>query len=86
LGALKELSEQNIKVPEEFGVFGFSNDPFGEHITPSLSTIDQQTVLMGQKAFELIHRLIDNEAERKDMLQIILDPILIIRDSSRQKA
>jgi LacI family transcriptional regulator len=81
LGALKELSEQNIKVPEEFGVFGF-----GEHITPSLSTIDQQTVLMGQKAFELIHRLIDNEAERKDMLQIILDPILIIRDSSRQKA
>jgi DNA-binding LacI/PurR family transcriptional regulator len=27
------------------------NELFGEHTTPSLSTIDQQTVLMGNEAF-----------------------------------
>jgi LacI family transcriptional regulator len=36
------LKEKKIKIPGEFGVIGFANENFGEHITPSLSTVDQQ--------------------------------------------
>jgi LacI family transcriptional regulator len=60
LGALKELKDRNIKIPDEFGLIGFANELFGEHITPGLSTIDQQTVLMGKESFKLLLNVISN--------------------------
>ncbi|HJU45265.1 MAG TPA: LacI family DNA-binding transcriptional regulator, partial [Chitinophagaceae bacterium] len=57
LGALKQLKESKIKVPQEFGVVGFANELFGEHVTPSLSTFDQQTVQMGKEALGLLLEL-----------------------------
>jgi len=42
LGAISELKERKIKIPGEVGVIGFANELFGKHITPSLSTVDQQ--------------------------------------------
>jgi len=84
LGAIKQLKEDNIKIPDDFGVIGFANELFGEHISPTLSTIDQQTVQMGKRAFELLLELIDNEhAENPIELQsVILEPIPIFRNSS----
>jgi LacI family transcriptional regulator len=82
LGALKELKDRAVKVPEEFGLVGFANELFGEHITPSLSTIDQQTVLMGKKSFDLLLSMISRG--NKDTLpqKIILEPIPVFRKSS----
>jgi LacI family transcriptional regulator len=85
LGALKELKNRGIKIPEEFGVIGFANELFGEHITPSLSTIDQQTVKMGEESFRLVLDLISNkENEVKGVRKIVLDPLLILRESSQR--
>ena len=85
LGVLKELKEFQIEVPAGFGVIGFCNDLFAEHITPSLSSVDQQTVAMGEEAFSLIHDLINNEGSRQQMHKKVLQPILILRESSRKK-
>lgn len=82
LGVLKELKQRGIRVPQQFGVFGFCNDMFGEHITPSLSTIDQQTVLMGEEAFKLIHELIQHSGAVTGILSKVLQPIPVIRESS----
>jgi len=84
LGVLKELKEMKIKVPEDFGVIGFCNDLFGEHISPSLSTVDQQTVVMGEQAFELLHSLIV-EGSQAIIEQKIIEPILILRESTCRK-
>jgi len=62
LGAIKELKEQGIAIPEQFGVIGFANELFGEHISPGLSTIDQQTVLMGKESFRLLLEMIAKKA------------------------
>ena len=85
LGALKELKDKNIKTPEEFGLIGFANELFGEHITPSLSTIDQQTVLMGKESFKLLLNMISKGSRDTLPEKIILDPIPIFRNSSRHK-
>jgi LacI family transcriptional regulator len=85
LGALKELKDKNIKTPEEFGLIGFANELFGEHITPSLSTIDQQTVLMGKESFKLLLNMISKGGRDTLPEKIILDPIPIFRNSSRHK-
>ncbi|MEJ6981780.1 LacI family DNA-binding transcriptional regulator [Pedobacter sp. P351] len=86
LGVIKELKTRNIKVPEEVGVFGFCNDLFGEHITPALSTIDQQTIVMGEEAFKLIHNMIVQGHTTVAPSKIVLEPIMIIRDSSIKQA
>jgi len=84
LGVLKELKHRSIRVPEEFGVFGFCNDLFGEHITPTLSTVDQKTVTMGEEAFQLIYELILNRGSDNRSVTRVLQPSLIIRESSQK--
>jgi LacI family transcriptional regulator len=84
LGSLKELKEKGIKVPDQFGIIGFCNDLFGEHITPSLSTVDQKTVQMGEEAFNLIYELISKKGEKINQQKRILTPALILRESSKK--
>lgn len=84
LGALKELKEMGINVPGDVGVIGFCNDLFSEHISPSLSTVDQQTVAMGEEAFELIHKLIKDGHKNQRVHRKVLEPIIILRESSKR--
>jgi LacI family transcriptional regulator len=83
LGVISELKERMINVPEQVGVIGFANELFGQHITPSLSTVDQQTIQMGKSSLELLVGLIEQK-EIKDRKQqkIVLEPLLITRQSS----
>ena len=87
LGIIKAAKEKNISIPEQLGVIGFANESFDEHITPSLSSIDQQTVLMGKEAFKLLLELIyEKEEVQLKKVNIMLEPIACFRQSSmRQK-
>ena len=83
LGVVKALKEKNIRIPEDFGVIGFANEQFGEHITPTLSSVDQQTIQMGKSALELLMDLIDSKGDGKRKPQkIVLEPRLICRSST----
>jgi len=89
LGVVKGLKERKIKIPDEFGIVGFANESFGEHITPSLSSVDQQTVQMGKEALGLLIDIISGREENPDKKQlhtITLEPILHFRESSSGKA
>lgn len=87
LGAIKELKERNILIPQQVGVIGFANENFGEHITPSLSTIDQQTVTMGKESFNLMLNLIEKKgSSKKTIHRKILEPVPVFRESSMKKA
>ena len=82
LGALQVLQEKGIRVPQEVGVIGFANESFGSLITPSLSTVDQQTVRMGEIAAELF--LESLKAGPGPGRVVMLDPDLVVRNSSRR--
>jgi LacI family transcriptional regulator len=83
LGVIKALKENGIAIPEEFGVIGFANEMFGEHISPGLSTIDQQTVLMGKESFKLLLELIQKKGiDQPKKNKIVLEPVPVYRDSS----
>ena len=56
VGALRYLKRKNIRIPQEVAVIGFSNWLLSEKITPSLSTIDQPGILMGEQIFEQFAR------------------------------
>jgi LacI family transcriptional regulator len=85
LGVIKELKENCVQIPNEVGVVGFANELFGEHITPSLSTIDQQTVQMGKEAFKLLLSLInENNVTERLKMKIVLDALPVFRQSSQR--
>jgi LacI family transcriptional regulator len=86
LGVIKRLKEKGLEIPAQFGVIGFANEGFGEHITPSLSTIDQQTVTMGQEAIKLLLKICEKTTDQSLVqTKVVLDPIPIFRESSMKK-
>lgn len=83
LGALQYLKEAGKKLPGEVCLIGFANEEFGRYITPSLSTVNQQTVKMGEEAAKLFFRLNeDKNFYKKPVERLVLEPELIIRESS----
>lgn len=86
MGAIQKLKSSGIRVPQQFGVIGFANEAFSAYITPSLSTIDQQTKKMGETAARLFLKMIENKNSISDNHIVILDPMLIQRHSSQKQA
>lgn len=84
VGALKCFNENNIEVPNQIAVMGFSNWLISKFTSPALSTVNQPGTLMGEEAFSLF--LKSNEAKKRgekvagDILE--LDTQLIVRKSS----
>ena len=86
LGAMETLKACNIRIPGEIALIGFANENFGEYLTPSLSTIDQQTIRMGEVAARLFFTSCDqNNFYRHKPKKVMLEPKLVIRQSSSKK-
>jgi len=85
LSAILHLKEVGVQVPEAIAIVGFSNEPFSEVVTPSISTIKQPGFEMGQKAAELLIKQI-NQKEGPIKFETIKMPTeLIVRESSVKK-
>ncbi len=86
LGAWEVAKEMNIKVPEELGICGFSNELYTEIVTPSISTVNQFSLKMGQVAtnlfFDSLNKKLTNDNKP---VTVIITPELIIRQSSSRK-
>jgi LacI family transcriptional regulator len=83
LGLIKRYKERDIRIPEDVGIIGFANEDFDEHISPTLSSIDQQTVQMGREAFSMLLSIIEAGHTKIDVKsKIILEPIPFYRESS----
>lgn len=84
LSVIIYLKEKGIKVPEDIAIVGFSNEPFSEVVTPSISTVKQPGFMIGQKAAQLLIQQILHNNEAPDYKTIVMPTELIIRDSSRR--
>jgi LacI family transcriptional regulator, galactose operon repressor len=82
VGAIKRLKELDIKVPEQIGIVGFSNNPITEMISPALTTVDQHSFQMGKKAAEILIDEIEGKKIPSSGLDIKLDTKLVEREST----
>lgn len=84
VGAIKCLNEQKIVIPDQIAVIGFSNWRISNLVTPTLSTVNQPGIEMGEKAFELFYKeqQLIKKGESVVYEKIELDTKLIIRQSS----
>lgn len=84
LGILNVLHERQVQAGE-IGVVGFANQTFSAYINPSLTTIDQQAEKMGEESARLFLTMLQSaDPLVLSDTRIILDPILIVRDSTRK--
>ena len=82
LGAIQELKAQGIRIPEDFCVVGFGNEPFTKFMELSISTIDQCPMEMGRMAAKVFLEQINNLENFKIEKKVVLNPELHIRKSS----
>jgi len=82
LGAFKHLQSLSIKIPDDFCIVGFSNEPFTQFVEPSISSIDQSPVEMGKMAAQVFLEHMENGDTIKVHKNVVLPAKLIVRKSS----
>jgi LacI family transcriptional regulator len=86
LGAIKVIKGKNLRVPEDVGIVGFSNEEFSSDVSPTITTIDQYSELLGATAAKSLIDQLNLSSEANFVAQRhILSPTLIIRESSVRK-
>lgn len=84
LGAIQELKLKGIKVPSDFSVIGFANEPFTKFMELSISTINQFPLEMGEMTAKVFLEQVNNTTKVKIEKKVVLEPELIIRKSSKK--
>lgn len=86
VSAVQTAKKRGIKVPEDFAIIGFNNDPISEIIEPNISTITHPAEKMGKAAANIIidniKSIKDDEEEAKEIT--FLNTEVLIRDSSKR--
>lgn len=85
MGALQILKEKKIEVPKQVALVGFSNEPFTLFSEPTLTTVDQHSMRMGNAAAEIFLEQITGGNKVFIPKKTVLKPDLIIRKSSLKK-
>ncbi|HET8735316.1 MAG TPA: LacI family DNA-binding transcriptional regulator [Pricia sp.] len=81
LGSIQYLKEVGIRIPDDFCVVGFSNEPFTQFMELPISSVDQSPLLMGKTAAKVFLEQIDSK-DVKIEKRMVLAPTLKIRTSS----
>lgn len=83
LGAMQAIKDAGFKIPQDIAIIGFANEMFSEYLTPSLSTVNQHTVRMGEEAATLFFELLQKRFSSKTTpRRLVLHPEIIVRESS----
>lgn len=89
LSVLRAASEHGLKIPEDLAVVGFDGLQESEFYCPPLSTVNQNQNELGRIAVEELVKCVEKKLETDEVVEpkyIILEPELIIRQSSKNQA
>ena len=84
LGAIHALRHSNLRVPEDVSVVGFDDIESATHSSPELTTVKQPLRKMGQIAAEVVLRLVRAPSAVRRGRRIVVEPELIVRESTCQ--
>lgn len=83
LGVMQAALKQGLRIPEDLGVTGFANEPFTAFLKPSMTTVDQRGSEMGKIVAEMFMDCSEKDQGTPDCKKTVLEPRLIIRESSQ---
>ncbi|REJ19192.1 MAG: LacI family transcriptional regulator [Bacillaceae bacterium] len=83
IGAIKAIKAKGLKVPDDISIVGFDDIKFASIFEPALTTVSQPMFEIGQKAMELLIKLI--QKDKLEKRQYILEDQLVIRETCKEK-
>lgn len=78
MGAVLELNNQGIKIPEDIGIVGYDDFDWMDMITPPITTVKQKAYQMGYVAAEMIMRKLNGMDVNE---KVMLDTSIVMRKS-----
>ncbi len=85
LGAIQEIKERGLRIPEDIGIIGFSNEPFTKFMELSITSVDQSPTEMGRITAQVFLEEVNNGKKIKSEKHVVLSPELMVRKSSRRE-
>ena len=82
IGAIRAVREAGLRVPQDVSVVGFDDVQSAAFQNPALTTVRQPLRTMGILAAEAIARQIASPSDHPPSRQVIVDPELVVRDST----
>jgi LacI family transcriptional regulator len=82
IGALKAILQAGLRVPQDVALIGVGNFRHADLLRVPLSTVDQANTAIAEQAAKLVLKLIESKTQPAPK-SILLDPSLVIRESSR---
>ncbi len=83
MGALQELSDRGVRMPEDVLLLGFDDEPWASYWRPTISTVAQPARDVGRTAMRL---LLDRLGEpERPVRRVLLLPELRLRQSSHRE-
>jgi LacI family transcriptional regulator len=83
-GAIKAVLEAGLRVPGDIAIIGAGNVHYSDLLRVPLSTIDQSSLAIGEKAAELLLKRIESKTAAPPQ-RILIQPRLVDRESTRRK-
>lgn len=82
-GVIRGLNSAGVDVPNDISVIGYDDIEFSKYFTPSLTTILQDTKLIGERAAEGLLLSINQQLPKKQIITHI--PVTLIERESTKK-
>ena len=83
IGAMTAILDAGIRIPEDIALIGCGNLSFNSSLRVPLSSVDQRSVVIGQRAAQLAVSLVHADAGLRPKA-ILLEPTLVIRHSTNR--
>jgi LacI family transcriptional regulator, galactose operon repressor len=83
IGVIDAILEAGLRVPQDVAIIGCGNLHFDKSLRVPLSSIDQQSIAIGERAGKLLLSVIEAKVPRQPK-SIMLQPRLVQRDSTRR--
>lgn len=82
--SIKLAKKLNLKVPEDLSIIGFTDGMISKYSSPSITTVSQNEIKMGEKAaIMLIDRLENEDDEEEHYKTEVIETNLVERESTR---
>ncbi|MGI6095593.1 MAG: GntR family transcriptional regulator [Lachnospiraceae bacterium] len=81
----KGLQKQRIRIPEDISITGYDNSVISENERINLTTIAHPQEKLGEMAAELLLEQIHKVPEEESKVERLIQPELIIRESTRRR-
>jgi LacI family transcriptional regulator len=83
VGAMVKAIESGLRIPKDLAIVGCGNFHYSSKLHVPLSSVDQKATEMGERTAKMIIALLEKPAARQRT--VVLEPELIVRESSRLK-